>query len=372
VSDSQKKTDKPEPRTAVQQLPPYVQGKSDLEQCPSPIKLSSNESPFGPSPKVLEAVTAAMAEINRYPDGSQHALRNAIAQVHGLDANRIVCGSGSSELLDLLIRSYLGPGDELLISENTFVMVSIYALAQGVDLISAPEKDFTIDVDALLARLSDKTRMVVIANPNNPTGTYLNEKEILRLHAALPKHVLLVLDAAYGEFVDRSDYNDGASLAEKFDNVVVTRTFSKAYGLAGLRIGWGYFPAEVCEVIQRLRIPFNITNVATAAAIAAVQDTAYLEETCTQTRRWMERIGADLAELGLHVVPSVANFYLIDFSRGSGDAASAQQHLEASGIIPRPVRPGGGGGADVLRITVGADAENEALLSAMREYVSSL
>lgn len=363
-------TTKPAPRISVLQLPPYVQGKSELEGIAEPVKLSSNESAFGPSPKVLEAISASLKVVNRYPDGSQHALRSAIAEVHGLDPARIICGSGSAELLGLMIRSYVGPGDELVLSENSFGMLQIDALAQGATLAKAPERDYTIDVDALLARVTPNTRMVAIANPNNPTGTYLNEAEILRLHSGLPANVLLVLDAAYADFVSMGDYNVGTSFVERYENVVMTRTFSKAYGLAGLRIGWGYFPADVCEVVQRLRVPYNITNVAMAAAIAAVRDQAYLADVCARTQHWVKRITKELTDLGLYVVPSVTNFYLIDFTRGIGSATSAHRYLESRNIIPRPM--GAGADAEVLRITIGSDNENKALLAAMREYVNLL
>ena len=363
-------TTKPVPRTSVLQLPAYVQGKSELEGAAKPIKLSSNESALGPSPKVIEAINAALKEVNRYPDGNQQALRSAIAETHELDPARIICGSGSAELLGLMIRSYVGPGDELVLSENSFGMLNIDGLAQGATLAKAPERDYTIDVDALLARVTTNTRMVAIANPNNPTGTYLNETEILRLHGSLPTNILLVLDAAYAEFVGKDDYNIGTSLVEKYDNVIMTRTFSKAYGLAGLRIGWGYFPVDVCQVVQRLRVPYNITNVAMAAPIAAVRDKAYVANVCVRTQRWVERITKELTALGLYVVPSVTNFYLIDFNRGIGSASGAHRYLESRGIIPRPI--GSGTDAEVLRITIGSDNENEVLLAAMREYVALL
>jgi histidinol-phosphate aminotransferase len=354
----------------VSALAPYVQGKSALAGIADPIKLSSNESALGPSPAAIEAFHAVAADLHRYPDGAQTALREAIAEVHGIEPERIVCGNGSEELLSLLIRAYVGPGDELLLSENHFSMFAIHGRTQGATIVIAPERDYQMDVDALLAKVTARTRAVFIANPNNPTGTYLAESGVRRLHAGLPAEVLLVLDGAYAEYVTAADYEAGAGLVRQFDNVVATRSFSKAYGLAGLRIGWCYAPAHVVDVIQRIRTPFNTNRAALAAAAAAVRDQALIARVREHNARWLERMTTELGALGFAVVPSVTNFYLLDFSRSPGlTAQDAAAHLERRGIIPRKVTAGQQ--ENVLRITVGLDHENEAALAALREYAAA-
>ena len=361
----------PRPAASMLRIAPYEQGKSDINNEPAPIKLSSNESSFGPSPKAVEAYHQAADKLHRYPDGAQTKLRQAIAEVHGLEPSRIVCGNGSEELIGLLVRAFVEPGEELIISENHFVMCRIYGLAQGAEVIMAPEQDFGTDVDAVLERVTPKTRMVALANPNNPTGTYLPRSEIQRLHGNLPNHVLLLLDGAYAEYVDAKDYDPGMDLAHEAENVVMTRTFSKIYGLAGLRIGWAYCPGEVIDIVQRIRTPFNANSAAMAAATAAVQDQPYIQQIRRHNARWLNSLSEELTALGLRVVPSVANFYLVVFDGSSGkNAADAAAALEARGIVLRPLRAAGAE-QDVLRITVGNDEENQSVLEAFRAYMNS-
>ena len=359
----------PQPRRGIAKITPYVAGKSSLPEIANPVRLASNESAFGPSPNAIAAYRAVETQLHRYPDAHQAELKRAIAEVHGLEEDRIVCGNGSDELIGLLTRAYVGRGDELLISENHFVMCPIYGMVQGAKIVMAPEKNFCIDVDAILDRVTPKTRMVSIANPNNPTGTYIPREDVDRLSASLPPDVLLVLDCAYAEYVTVPEYDPGVELVRNSANVVMTRTFSKMYGLAGLRIGWAYGPTAVIEIIQRIRSPFNTTSAGMAAAAAAVQDTAYIERIREHNARWLARISDELSELGLSVVPSVANFYLIDFRAcPAGSARGAVAYLEQRGIIPRPVSTGAQ--EHVLRITVGLDEENEAVLAALRNYLS--
>ncbi|MFM7275174.1 MAG: pyridoxal phosphate-dependent aminotransferase, partial [Gammaproteobacteria bacterium] len=275
------------------------------------IRLSANESSFGPSPAAIEAYHAAAAGLNRYPDANQTALREAIAQVHGLDAARIVCGNGSDELIQLVIRASANAGDEVLLSENGFVMCEIHARAHGTTVVKAPERDDRVDVDALIARITPRTRVLCLANPNNPTGTWLGDAEIRRLHAALPVHVMLLLDGAYAEYVDAPDYEPGARLVESASNVVMTRTFSKIHGLPALRIGWAYCPSALREAIHRIRSPFNVSAPAMAAATAAVRDVAWVDRIRARNKSELARIGAVLGELALEMVPSVTNFYLL-------------------------------------------------------------
>ena len=334
----------------------------------STIKLSSNESSVGPSPAAIAAYHAAAGSLNRYPDGAQTALREAIAEVHGLDASRIVCGNGSDELIQLVIRSCTAPGEEVLLSENGFVMCEIHARAQRATVLKAPERQDRVDVDALLARVSPRTRVICLANPNNPTGTYLSGAEIQRLHAALPSGVILLLDGAYAEYVTAADYDAGAGLVEAASNVVMTRTFSKIYGLPALRIGWAYCPPATLGAIQRIRSPFNASAPAMAAAAAAVRDQGWIADIRTHNAAWLARIRSELQALGLEVVPSVANFYLIRFPRDGGmDANGAADFLIANGILPRPVSSQAS--VRELRITVGTDEENAAVLQTLGRYV---
>ena len=357
----------PQPLTRMQTFAPYKQGKSEIPGRGQAIKLSSNENCFGAGEAALAAFQEAAKQIHRYPDGSQTALRNAIARHHGLDPDRIVCGNGSEEVIGLLIRCFVGQDDELLMPENHFVMCSIYGKGQGARIVLAPERDFTVDVDELLSRLSPRTRLLALANPNNPTGTYVPRTEIMRLVESVPKNVLILLDGAYAEYVDRDDYDDGLAWAESASNVVVTHTFSKIYGLAGLRIGWGYGPAPIIEVINRLRTPFNTSGPALAAAAAAIGDRAHVERTKEHTSRWQRQFAQAFAEMGLRVAPSVTNFYLLDFSDLPGKSAEgAARFLEMNGIIPRP-----GGNDRYLRITVGNDTENQAVLETLTRYLTS-
>ena len=356
----------PQPRPGVLRLAPYQQGQSTIEGVSEPIKLSSNESSQGPSPRAVDAYRAAAEQLNRYPDGSQRALREAIAEVHGLDPQRIICGNGSDELIQLMARAYVGEGHEALLSENGFVMSRIHCVAQGADVVVAPERDYKVDVGAMLARVSERTRFCTIANPNNPTGTYLNGEELQRLHAGLPDYCLLLIDDAYAEYVTAADYSDGASLVDAHENVVMTRTFSKIYGLPLLRIGWAYCPAGIADLVQRIRTPFNTNGAALAAAEAAVRDRAYVREVSQFNALWRDRIGAALGELGIEVIPSQANFYLMRFDPASGRSGTeAAAFLESRGIIPRPA----GGSDQFLRITIGLAHENEAVLSALADYM---
>ena len=243
------------PRPGILKIAPYVPGKDSIEGKQTIAKLSSNEGALGPSPKAMAAYAKAAAELHRYPDGASERLRQAIGRHYGLDAKRIICGSGSDELLNLLVRAYCGPGDELLYSQFGFLMYPINALGAGATPVAAPEKDYRADVDAMLARVSDKTRVICLANPNNPTGSYVTKDDVRRLQAALPRNVLLVIDAAYAEYVSRNDYESGVELVDQAENVVMTRTFSKIYGMGGLRLGWMYGPAGVIDVMSRFRQP---------------------------------------------------------------------------------------------------------------------
>lgn len=356
----------PQPLARVQSMTPYKQGRSAIPGKTEPLKLSSNECCFGPSKLAMDAFVKSASQLHRYPDGSQEALRNAIARTHNIDAGGIICGNGSEELIGLLIRCYVGHEDELLLPENHFIMCSIYGVSQGAKIALAPEKDFTVDLDAMLAHITDRTRMISIANPNNPTGTYVPADEMQRFIDNVPKHILIVLDGAYADYVDEDDYDAGSGWVESNSNVVMTRTFSKIYGLAGLRIGWAYGPPEIIDILNRLRTPFNASGPAMAAAIAAVDDREHVERVRGHNRQWLDRISTELNALGVRVVPSVANFYLLDFGELPGKSANdAGAWLEEHGIIPRP------GGDNYLRITVGDEAENLAVIKALTAYLAA-
>ncbi len=357
-----------EPRASVLKLAPYQQGQSQIEGVSQPIKLSSNESSQGPSPKAVAAYQVCATELNRYPDGNQTALRGAIAEVHGLDANRIICGNGSDEMIMLMARAYVGSGHEALLSENGFVMSNVHCIAQGAEVVIAPEKNYRIDVDAMLARVTDKTRFCTIANPNNPTGTYISGDELRRLHAGLPDNCLFLIDDAYAEYVTAADYEDGRSLVDDFDNVVMTRTFSKIYGLSFLRIGWAYCSQDIFNLVQRIRTPFNTNGTALATAEAAVRDVDYIQSVCDENALWRGKIETALDELGIEIIPSQANFYLMRFAEGSGKSGTeATAFLQSRGIIPRPA----GGSDQFLRITIGLPHENEAVLQALTDYMGN-
>jgi len=359
------------PRPGILKIPAaYAQGQSELDGVREPVKLSANESEFGPSPRAVEAYRAESARLHRYPDGSQAALREALGEAYGIDAAQIVCGNGSDELILLLTRAYVGPGDEVLISECGFEMCRIHALAQGAEVVVAPEKDHVVDVDAILARVSDKTRLIPIANPNNPTGTYLPGSELQRLHAGLPDHTLLLIDSAYAEYVTAEDYDSGIALVGSADNVIMTRTFSKIYGLSGLRIGWAYCPGDVIDILQRIRTPFNTNRAALAAALAALQDEDYTARVRAHNAAWITRMSEELNSIGIQVVPSVANFILMIFPDPGRSADAAAKYLQSQGIIPRPVNAGGP--ANCLRITIGLDEHNEAVLKALSEFMKGL
>jgi histidinol-phosphate aminotransferase len=355
------------PRPGILKIAPYVPGKDSVEGKATIAKLSSNEGALGPSPKAMAAYAKAAAELHRYPDGASDSLRKAIGRHYGLDAGRIVCGAGSDELLNLLVRAYCGPGDELIYSQYGFLMYPINALGVGAMPVAAPETDYRADVDAMLAKVTNQTRAVIIANPNNPTGTYVTKDEVRRLQAGLPKNVLLVIDAAYAEYVSRNDYESGVELVDQAENVVMTRTFSKIYGMGGLRLGWMYGPAGIVDVINRLRQPFNVNLAAQMAGIAALEDIAHTDASRTNNDIWLPWLSAEMTKLGLRPLPSVGNFLTIGF--GSKErAAAANGWLMNDGLIPRMIAAYGL--PEHLRITIGTEAEVKAVRDSLQRFVA--
>ncbi len=361
-------SDRPIPRTGILDIAAYVPGKEHAPGVAKVYKLSSNETPLGASPKAIDAFRAAAEKLERYPDGQALALRTAIGATHGLNPANIICGNGSDELLGLLARVYLGPGDEGIITEHGFLVYKIEILAAGGTPVTVKERDCRVDVDAILAAVTPRTRLVFIANPANPTGTYVPIEEIRRLHAGLPPSVLLVLDAAYAEYVRRNDYEAGIELVSSNRNVVMTRTFSKIHGLAALRIGWMYGPAEIIDALNRVRGPFNLNGPAIAAGAEAIRDQAFMAAAIQHNDVWLARMTAEIEALGLTVTPSVTNFILIHFPEEEGRrAADADDFLTARGFILRAVR--GYGFANALRLTIGDEEANLGVLAALKAFL---
>ena len=357
---------KPQPRRGVLDISAYVPG-DDKSSAKRVFKLSSNETPLGPSPLAVEAYRANADRLHVYPDGAARILREAIAATYGLNPERIVCGNGSDELLGLLAQNFLSPGDEAIYSQYGFLVYRIATLASGGTPVVAPETNETTSVDAILERVTSRTRLVYLANPNNPTGTFLPYDEVKRLHAGLPGNVVLVLDAAYAEYVRRNDYASGIELAGEAGNVVMTRTFSKVFGLANLRIGWAYGPAAIIDALNRTRGPFNVNGPALAAGAAALGDRVHLELSVAHNSVWLKWLSDEVKALGLRVTPSIGNFLLVHFTGAAGrGAAEADQFLRERGLVLR--RVAGYGFPNALRMTVGSEEANNAFIAALTEF----
>jgi histidinol-phosphate aminotransferase len=359
---------RPQPRPGVLDIVPYIPGKSSAPGVAKVFKLSSNETPLGPSANAIAAYRVAGEHLEDYPDGSASALREAIGAVFGLDPDRIVCGAGSDDLLNLLARAYLSDGNEAIYTTHGFLVYPIATMGTGAKAVAVPEKNFTADVDAILKAVTPRTKIVFLANPNNPTGTYIPFDEVKRLQRSLPAGVLLVLDAAYAEYVQRNDYESGIELVATTDNVVMTRTFSKIYGLAALRLGWMYGPAHVVDAINRIRGPFNVNGPAIAAGIAAIRDAAHVEKSRAHNTRWLAWLTEEIGKLGLPVTPSAANFVLIHFPETKGRTAKdANTFLTKRGLILRQV--GAYKLPNALRMSVGTEEANRLVVQALKEFL---
>jgi histidinol-phosphate aminotransferase len=360
----------PQPKAGILDITAYVPGKANVNggaKGAKVFKLSANESPIGASAAAVEAYAREAAHLSLYPDGSATALREAIAARYGLAADRIICGAGSDEILQLLAHAYLTGGDEAIYSQYGFMVYPIVIAASGAKAVVAPEKNYTTDVDAMLACVSPRTKMVFLANPNNPTGTYIPFSEVKRLHAGLPSHVLLVLDSAYAEFVRNNDYEAGVALASDAPNVVMSRTFSKIHGLASLRLGWAYGPTSVIDVLNRIRGAFNVSSSAIAAGVAAIGDGAFLERAYQYNETWLRYLADEIRGLGLVVTPSVGNFVLVHF-KDKAQAHAADAHLQNRGLILR--RMDGYGLPQTLRLSVGTEEANHAVVAALKEFLA--
>jgi histidinol-phosphate aminotransferase len=339
------------PQPGILDIALYQGGTAHVAGVANAVKLSSNENPFGPSDRAKEVFLKSVHQLHRYPGTDHAALRRAIGEVHGIDPDQIICGVGSDEIITFLCQAYAGPGDEVIFTEHGFLMYRISTLAVGATPVEVAERERTTDVDALIAAMTPATRLVFIANPNNPTGTMIGAGEITRLADALPERAILVLDGAYAEYVD--GYDGGASLAGSRPNVFMTRTFSKIYGLGGLRIGWGYGPREIIDVLNHVRGPFNLSATQQDVAEAAVRDRGFVEYCRRENARMRVWLAEALAELGVPSDVSMANFVLARFASPE-EAEACDVHLQGQGLIVR--RVGGYKLPQCLRITIGDEA----------------
>jgi histidinol-phosphate aminotransferase len=358
----------PVAKPGILDIAPYVGGKSRIEGVAEPMKLSSNENALGAGQRAREAYAAAIGHIHMYPDGRAMKLRDAVAEHHGLEPERLIFGNGSDEVFALLNQTYLTPGDNIVSGKYGFLAYRISALANQASVKLAPEPDFRLTPEAILAEVDDRTRIVYVSSPSNPTGSYNTAEEIRRLHAALPPHILLVIDEAYAEFVAEPDWETSFPLARDSDNIIVTRTFSKIHGLGGLRIGFGYAPLKVCEAVDRIRLPFNVSVPGIEAAVAALADEAHQKASRDLVHAWRPRLTQAIKGFGFDVFPSAGNFVLVRFTDDKRSAAAANDYLNSRGIIVRPV--GGYGLPDCLRITVGTEDQNRAVIDALSEFAA--
>jgi histidinol-phosphate aminotransferase len=366
---SRSDADRPIPKPGISEISPYKPGKALAEGFAHPIKLSSNENILGCSPAAKAAYAAAADQLHLYPDGRANALRAAVAERYGLEPERLVFGCGTDEIFQLVNQTFLEPGDNIIQGEYGFGAYAIGARACGGVVRFAPEPNLRIDVDAIASLVDARTRIVFIANPANPTGTWITAEEVRRLHAALPPRVVLVLDGAYGEFVSDPRFEDGLDLARGAGNVIVTHTFSKLHGLASLRVGWAYAPVEIADAIDRIRLPFNTSIAAQAAALAALDDTDFQARSLALVEQWRPWLTQQLGGLGLEVVPSAANFILIRFPTEPGRTApEAEAFLAAHGYLTRGV--GGYGLPDYLRINIGLEEHNRAVVDLLAQFLA--
>lgn len=358
----------PQPRAGVLRITPYA-GSAAYGGETERINVSSNESAFGASARAIEAAVAAANGLRRYPEIDNRSLREAVGARFSLDPARIICGNGSDEIIKLLCTAYAGPGDEIVYSAHGFQMYPIAALSVGAEPVAVAEKDLCFDVDAVLDRVNERTRLVFIANPNNPTGSYINRNELARLHAGLPENVILVIDAAYAEYVTMADYEPGIELALAHDNVLMMRTFSKIFALAALRVGWALCPPAMIDILERVRSPFNVNSMAIAAAVAALADTAHTEHAIAHNAEILPWFTAAVERMGRTVNPSVANFVIVHFDPDSDrNASAAYNWFYQHDIVTR--RVAGYGLPDWVRLSMGTRPEMERVVEVLGEFLT--
>lgn len=361
-------TDLPTPKPGILDIAPYVGGKSRIEGVAEPMKLSSNENMLGAGEKAREAYEAAVRNIHIYPDGRATKLRQAVADHHGLEPERLIFGNGSDEVFALLNQTYLTPGDNIVTGQYGFLAYRISAKANQAEVKLAPEPEFKATPEALLEQVDERTRIVYVSSPSNPTGSYNTGEEIRRLREGLRPDILLVIDEAYAEYVTEPDWETSFPLARDSDNIVVTRTFSKIHGLGGLRIGFGYAPLKVAEAVDRIRLPFNVSVPGIEAAVAALGDEAHQKASRELIHTWRPRLTQAIRGFGFDVLPSAGNFVLVRF-KDVDQSTRANDYLNSKGIIVRPV--GGYGLPECLRITVGTEDQNRAVIDALSEFAAS-
>lgn len=358
------------PKPVLQTIDYYMVGISKLDGFASPIKLSSNESALGMSPKAIEAAIKSLQRGHLYPEVDTEYLATSIASRYGLDPGRMVFGPGSDELLQRIVNSFAGPGEELIHSKNAYMQFPIYAKLAGATPVAADDMDLRYSVDTILNQVSDRTRIVLLANPDNPSGTYLSGSEIRYLHGRLPGNVLLIIDAAYEEYARVDDYESGTQLVHEFDNVIVTRTFSKVHGMAGLRLGWCYGPEWVMDLLTRIGPSFPVNCVAYSAGIASIEDTDFTNQVLEHNKRWVNILTDELSRLGLRPYPSQTNFLLVGFPPECGRSADeTNRHLNSSGIIPRQFALADF--SDKLRFTIGTDREMQKTIEVIQQFIRS-
>lgn len=359
---------RPLPKAGILDIHAYVPGKAKAEGVENPVKLSANENILGSSPKAVEAYAAAADQLHVYPDSRTTILRTAIAEAYRLEPERLIFGCGSDEVFQLLNQTFLEPGDNIVQGEFAFAAFAIGAYACQAEVKRAPEPGYRIDVDEILKTVDERTRLVFLANPGNPTGTWIPFSEVERLHANLPPGVVLVLDGAYGEFATDPRFDDGLDLARQSENIVVTHTFSKLHGLAALRVGWGYAPAAIAAAVDRIRLPFNTSIAGQLAAVAALGDHEFQTRSIAHVEQWRPWLTQQLGGLGLEVVgPSATNFVLVGFPKTGKTAEAADAFLSARGLLTRRVL--NYGLPDHLRITIGLEEHNRAAVEALAAFI---
>ncbi len=357
----------PKTHSWIEGLNVYTAGKAKTKGIAKAVKLSANECALGPSPMAVKAYTDAASNLHRYPDPAYSDLRAALGEKYNIEPDQIVCGVGSDELLRLACHAYLKPGDEAIFPAHSFSMYPIAIKSVGAKPVEVDDVNYRADVDNILNAVNDRTRIIFVANPNNPTGTYIPSSEIERLWENIPDHILLIVDAAYAEFMNRDDYDAGIDLVKKSNNVLMTRTFSKLYGLASLRLGWGYACREIAQTIDKIRDPFNVPSSAQIAGVAALKDTDFQEKVLDHTTKWREWLESELNKLGLKVIPSSTNFILFKFEDPAKPALDANNFLTKHGYILRYYSDQGLG--NFLRLTIGTENENREVITLLKKFL---